>query len=227
MTKFCFNNLPSIRSAFCAICAIILLQACGGERTTPFQPQLSSSSCSSSSSSSSSSSLDIIDLDSSSSSSSSSSCSSSSSSSSSSSLSSSSSSNSSSASASSVAHSLLWSGNQTNSVIDKKEKNVQIIRTSEGFHSLANAYVNQNLEEPNFERGQVILVDDGEIDSCAAHLEFTSTLSATELSNNTVRVALRYVEKPKLEKCSSSFSRPFYFYYLNTRKEVVIEEKLN
>jgi hypothetical protein len=119
------------------------------------------------------------------------------------------------------------SGNQTNTVIDNKEKDVQAIRTSTVFHSLANAYINQNLDEQDFEAGQVILIDDGEIDGCGAHLEFSSTLSATEISDNTVKVTLNYIEKPKRENCIPSFSRPFYFYYLNTRKLVVFEEKIN
>ncbi len=120
----------------------------------------------------------------------------------------------------------MWSGNQTNTVIEKKEKNVQYIRNSADFHNIANAYVNQNLEEQNFETGQVILVDDGEVDSCAAHLQFNETLGLTDISDASVKITLNYLEKPNVEKCSSSFSRPFYFYYVNTRKLPVFEEKI-
>lgn len=141
-------------------------------------------------------------------------------------MSSSSSSSSSSASGSSISYTLIWSGSQTNTVIEKKEKNVQSIRTSADFHSIANTYVNQNLDEQNFDEGQVILVDDGEVDSCAAHLEFNASLSVVELTENTAKATLNYVEKPKLEKCSSTFSRPFYFYYLKTKKNLVFEEKI-
>lgn len=141
-------------------------------------------------------------------------------------MSSSSSVSSSSSSGSSVAYTLIWSGSQTNTVIEKKEKNIQYIRNSTEFHKIANAYVNQNLEEQNFEAGQVILVDDGEVDSCAAHLQFNGTLSLTDVSETSVKITLNYLEKQKLEKCSSSFSRPFYFYYVDTRKLPVFEEKI-
>lgn len=100
------------------------------------------------------------------------------------------------------------------------------MRTENDFYSVANAYVDHNLETQNFDEGQVILIDDGDVDSCAAHLEFNSTMTANELTDNTVKVTLNYVEKPKLDKCSSTFSRPFYFYYLKTRKLLVFEEKI-
>jgi len=111
-------------------------------------------------------------------------------------------------------------------VIDKKEKNNQVVRTNADFHALADAYVNFNLDDQNFDEGQVVLVDDGEVDSCAAHLEFNSNISAVELTDNTVKVTINYIEKPKLDKCSSTFSRPFYFYYLKTKKLLVLEEKI-
>jgi len=91
---------------------------------------------------------------------------------------------------------------------------------------VSNAYVNFNLENQNFNEGQVILVDDGEIDGCSAHLEFNSKLSAFVLTDNSVKVILNYVERPKLEKCSPTFTRPFYFYYIKTTKPLVIEQKV-
>lgn len=100
------------------------------------------------------------------------------------------------------------------------------MRTATDFYNLADAYVDHSLESQDFETGQVILIDDGEVDSCAAHLEFNSTLSATELTDNSVRVTINYLEKPKQDKCSSTFSRPYYFYYLKTKKLLVFEEKI-
>jgi hypothetical protein len=121
---------------------------------------------------------------------------------------------------------LIWSGTQTVTVIEKKEKNIQVIRTNGDFHRIANTYVNVDLNDQNFDEGQVVLVDDGEVDSCAVHLEFNSNISALELTDNTVKVTINYVERPALDKCSSAFSRPFYFYYLKTKKLLVFEEKI-
>lgn len=101
-----------------------------------------------------------------------------------------------------------------------------MLRNNSDFHTTANAYLNFNPDDQNFDEGQVVLVDDGEVDSCAAHLAFNSTINAVELTDNTVKVTVSYVEKPKLDKCSSTFSRPFYFYYLKTKKLLVFEEKI-
>jgi hypothetical protein len=127
---------------------------------------------------------------------------------------------------SSVAVTLIWSANQVTGVIDKKDKNVQVLRTDTDFYAAADDYVNFNLEMQDFDAGQVVLIDDGEVDSCKAHLSFNSKISAVELTNNTVKVTLNYLEKPTLDKCSSTMSRPFYFYYLKTTKLLVFEEKI-
>lgn len=126
-----------------------------------------------------------------------------------------------------MASNLIWSGTQTYTVIDKKEKNIQVLRNSNDFYATSNAYVNSNLDDQNFDEGQVVLIDDGEVNSCNAHLEFNSNISAQELTDNTVKVTVNYVEKPALDKCSPSLSRPFYFYYFKTKKLLVFEEKIN
>jgi hypothetical protein len=110
---------------------------------------------------------------------------------------------------------------------DQKHKTVKIARTLAEYDALANTYVGNTLGAQDFESGQVVLVDDGEIDNCTAHLSFNSKVSAQELSENTVKVFLGYYEKPLLTNCVPVVSRPFYFYYVGTRKLLVIEEKIN
>lgn len=212
------RQLSSCSAALLALIAVVLLQGCGAERTEPFNPDLSSSSCSSSSSSSSSSTFFTDSSSSLSSSSSSSSCSSSSSS--------SSSNSSSSSSVTPIEIRDLWSGVQTPTVIEKKEKDFQIIRNESAFNTAAIAYIGHTLATEDFNEGQVVLVDDGEIDSCAAYLEFNKTITAEQLTDNTVKVTLNYLERPKQENCSPSYSRPFIFYYLKTTKLIVKEEKI-
>lgn len=208
MINFINQQSNSLLTVLLCTLVAMLLQGCGAERTTPYDP-ITPSNCSSSSRSSSSSEVN------SSSSSSSSSC-----------VSSSSSTSSSSSSASSVAQELLWSATKTATVIDKKEKNVQVIRTDTDFYKLADAYVDRVLEVPDLTTGQVVLIDDGDVDSCAAHLEFNSKLTAVELTDASVKVTVNYIEKPTLTNCSSTFTRPYYFYYLKTKKLLVFEEKI-
>lgn len=120
----------------------------------------------------------------------------------------------------------MWFGNAVQSAIEQKEKNIQIVRNLADFNALTKSYIGQTISPENFDEGQVILVDDGLIDSCVAHLEFNETISALALTDNTVKVTLNYVEKPTVEKCSSSLSRPYHFYYLQTSKSLVFEEKI-
>lgn len=120
----------------------------------------------------------------------------------------------------------LWSGTTTFTVIDKKEKNVQIIRTPADFDIAADAYVGHLLSNQDFNAGQVVLVDDGEIDSCSAHLAFNKTINAVQLTDNTVKVTLSYVERAKQDNCTPSISRPFNFYYLKTTKLLITEDKI-
>jgi len=47
-----------------------------------------------------------------------------------------------------------------------------------------------------------------------------------QLTDNTVKVTLNYVERAKQESCTPSISRPFKFYYLKTTKLLVTEEKI-
>ena len=111
-------------------------------------------------------------------------------------------------------------------VIDKKEKNIQVMRDATEFHKIANTYVAQNLATPDFNIGQVVLIDMGDTDSCALRFEFSS-ISAKEQTDNTIAVVVNYTVKAAVEKCTPVITRPFYFYHINTRKLLKIEEKSN
>jgi pyruvate kinase len=100
------------------------------------------------------------------------------------------------------------------------------VRTLADFDALAKVYIGQTISPENFDEGQIVLVDDGLVDSCVAHLEFNEAISAEALTDNTVKVTLNYVEKPTVEKCSSTISRSYHFYYLQTTKILVFEEKI-
>lgn len=207
----------------CSLAAIIL-QGCGAERSEPFAP-IVSSSCSSSSSSSSSS-LDFLgtDLSSSSSSSSSSSCSSSSSS-------SSSSSNSSSSSSSSVLAVeviQLWSATNTVNEISPAGKNHYTFSTADDFDKSIVNYMDKSLlgTADYFTNGQVIIVYDGEVNSCAARVEHNGSISAYDLDSVSVKVTLGYLAREAIDKCSPTISHPFTLYQIKTKKQLIFEEKI-
>ncbi|MES2822038.1 MAG: hypothetical protein V4732_00450 [Pseudomonadota bacterium] len=209
---------------FSMLVSLIMLQGCGGQRDEPFDP--GSLPCSSSSTSSS-----IIGASSTSSSSMSSATSSCGSSSSKSSSIASSSSKSSTISSSSVSSTtlditLIGSGTQTHTAIDTTERNVQVMKNDTDFNNFSDAYANENIADQDFDNGQVILIDDGAIDGCGAHLEFLSKLSTENVGANSLKIILEYVEKPTLNPCTPSVSRPFYFYYIKSTKLLVFEDKI-
>ena len=100
------------------------------------------------------------------------------------------------------------------------------MRSEAEFDSFATAYVGYTLNAQDFTQGQVLLVDDGDVNNCDAHLAFNTKISAQELTDNTVKVTLGYTEKPTQTNCLPSSSHPFYFYFVNTRKLLVLDDKL-
>ncbi len=215
-------NKQSINTFFCILISTIVLQGCGGQRDEPFKPTIIVP-CSSSSSNSSS----TTDSSSSSNSSSSaSSCSNSRSSSSSNSSAITNSSVSSIASSSAIELMLIGSGTQTNTVIEITEKNVQVMKNATDFMNISGAYSTVNLDSQDFDAGQVILIDDGNVNNCDAHLAFNSNLSAETVGNNSLKVIIDYLEKPAVSPCAPSSSRPYYFYYIKSRKLLTFEDKI-
>ena len=112
-----------------------------------------------------------------------------------------------------------------------KIKNYKVIRDEATYNSWATAYLGQPAPSPeafevDFEVGQVILVDDGEVNNCDAHLSFNSNISVRDLTNISVEVTLGYDEEPQRGNCVPTSSRPFYFYYIGTRKQLSVVDKI-
>jgi len=78
----------------------------------------------------------------------------------------------------------------------------------------------------DFDNGQVVLVYDGEVNSCLQHLEFNGTITAATASDTSLTVTLNYLEKPTLDNCGPSITHPYAFYYVPSRKLLVFEEKV-
>ena len=229
MNNFSYHRPNLLNALAFFLLSVVLLQGCGAERTTPFNPPKTNCSSSSSSSSSSSDSSSSSST-SSSSSSSSSSCYSSSSTSSSNSSSSSSSSSSSATSSSSSGFGvdLIVSATSAASSLEDNDKNYKVIRDETTYNKWATAYIGQpSTYSVDFEVGQVILIDDGVVNNCNAHLSFNSNISVRDLSNVSVAVSLGYDEEPEREgTCIPTSSRPFYFYYIGTRKQLTVADKV-
>jgi hypothetical protein len=176
MTKFVSKQLNTLGALlFCAL-ASVLLQGCGAERTTPFDPDNSSSSSS-----------QAVSVD--------------------------------------VAQILV--GTEPHTDIDHKEKNLNVMRDEDEYVKIGDYYVSTGLDEQNFDDGQVVLIDMGDTDGCKQHLTFSS-LTAKEAGDDSVKVVIKYNEVAAgTSNCSSTNTRPFYFYYVRSRGALVFEENIN
>lgn len=104
------------------------------------------------------------------------------------------------------------------------EGNVQRISTSDEFDKVIGKYVDPlTIDSVDFSQEQVILIYDGEVSSCAEHLEFNQEISARSEDNGIVKVTLHYNLIPDDVKCSPSFSNPFAIYSIKTRKPFITE----
>jgi hypothetical protein len=119
-------------------------------------------------------------------------------------------------------------------------KQIITIRTQDEFDYFWDNYASgQTFNEIDFELGQVILLDLGNIGTCTQLLTYRSN-KANDFSNNTVRVVFSYRDtqnsSAQNSSANSSYSesscantenkRPFYFYYVESRKKIVVEEQV-
>ncbi len=126
------------------------------------------------------------------------------------------------------------------SLVDTASKQIVTIRTQEEFDYFWDTYANgQTFSEIDFELGQVILLDLGNIGTCTQLLNYRSN-KANKFSDNTVRVVFSYRDtrnnSSNSSAANSSYSesscanienkRPFYFYYVESRKKIVVEEQV-
>jgi hypothetical protein len=131
---------------------------------------------------------------------------------------------SSSSSAAKVSTEAITQSTTTSTIIDHKEKSLQVMRDADEFYSITDAYVNFNLGQPNFTEGQVVLIDMGDVNGCAQHLNFSS-LRAEQAGANSVKVVVSYSETAaNTSGCSTVITRPYYLYYVQSRGPVVFQE---
>lgn len=128
-----------------------------------------------------------------------------------------------------------------------EHKQIVVLRDDNEFYKYWQAYAPDEVYDSNlvdFEVGQVVLYDQGAINNCDANITFR-TYSANDLSTNTARVIFDYrdMSKPSsnssseyssssLTSCANSsagviYNRVFRFYFVETRKTIMFEEKVN
>jgi hypothetical protein len=204
------------------ISAVVFLQGCGGERSYPFGT-LPCSSSSASTNSGNNSSGCYVSVSSASVSSSSSSSSTSSSSNSSSSVP---------TAAPAPLPALIEaipnaSGINPDKSINYAGKILQVITTEAEFNALTSAYINHNIDFnlTKLAEGQVVLVDDGPLDNCANQQINSDQISAEDISDTTLKIIVTRKAVVKTSSCSSPKIRPFQFFYVNSKKLLIFDER--
>lgn len=122
------------------------------------------------------------------------------------------------------------SGEQSLLAIDG-QKQLLVLRDEDDYFLFLDRYTDQLLAyEPDFSEGQVVLIDlgDREDNNCSYQLELV-TVSAQKIDDNTAQLKVKYGANTldTSDACPESDPesiRPFYFYYVDTRSQLVIAE---
>jgi hypothetical protein len=122
----------------------------------------------------------------------------------------------------------LWSATSTVNEISPSGKNHSALSTADDFDKIIGNYVDKSSlgTADYFTDGQVIVVYDGEVNSCTAHVEFNGSISSYDLDNVSVKVTLGYLTRAAIDKCSPTISHPFTLYHIKTKKQLSFEEKI-
>ena len=130
-----------------------------------------------------------------------------------------------------VDFSLVESGSDARLATDDN-KRLQVLREYAEFYEIYDQYSETTLpEDPDFERGQVVLIDAGVIDNspCADKLVF-SDIRAQEENGSVVKVIVEYEEQePETDAdCPTEFqaTRPFRFYFIESREKLIFSEEI-
>lgn len=124
-------------------------------------------------------------------------------------------------------------GEQTLFDIDG-EKQTLVFRDQEAYWLFLDRYTDTlPVNEPDFDDGQVVLIDLGEREDnqCQDYLSL-ETVTAYESGDNGARMRLTYdlneaVESDSCPEEDAELTRPYYFYYVATRRQLVVSEAIN
>ncbi|WP_020210732.1 hypothetical protein [Gilvimarinus chinensis] len=114
------------------------------------------------------------------------------------------------------------------------EKQTHVFRDQEAYWLFLDRYTDLlPVNEPDFDEGQVVLVDLGEQEDsqCQDYLSLES-VAAYESGDSGARLSLTYnlneaVESNGCPDEEAELIRPYYFYYIATRRPMVVSESIN
>ena len=133
----------------------------------------------------------------------------------------------------SVSVSKVLDGDNTLLEIDG-QKQVLVFRNEDDYWLFLDRYSDTlPVNEPDFTDGQVVLIDLGEREdnNCEDYLSLES-VRAQEAGDNTAKLVLQYDENTAStdeEACPEEDAetlRPYYFYHVETRRELIVSEAL-
>ncbi|MDO6748114.1 hypothetical protein [Gilvimarinus sp. 1_MG-2023] len=114
------------------------------------------------------------------------------------------------------------------------QKQLLVLRDEDNYFLFLDRYTDQALAfDPDFDEGQVVLIDMGDRDdnNCDYALELQS-VSAQVIDDDAAQVNVDYapLSVDTSEACPEEDAlsiRPFYFYFVETRSELVIHETVD
>ena len=124
----------------------------------------------------------------------------------------------------------IHSGDEPIRSVDEDNKQLKIITQEYDYFAVLSNYISVGgVTAPDFEEGQVLLYDAGATRDCARQLSLESAGVERE-SEASIKITLNYREKntDADSSCddSTDYSRPFRFFYINSRDLPIIEERL-
>lgn len=147
--------------------------------------------------------------------------------------------NSSSSSSRGASVSIKQLGKGDDPITDVAEEGIQTkILDSDTFETYWDKYTDDTHESVDFDKGQVLLVDLGNKSTCDRKITL-KTYAAYQESVNSVVVELTYKDADKSSTSSSSSSasssscsstletQPYYFFYIETRDTIIVDENVN
>ena len=125
----------------------------------------------------------------------------------------------------------LFTGTESFTLIDFEGKRLQVATDLDDYYQLIDAYTDQFIDTPDFSGGQVVLYDGGLVDdSLCAHKLILRQVQAQNITEGVVEVSLEYENfQPQSDpECGDEVIevRPFEFFYVHSRDELVFAERI-
>lgn len=125
----------------------------------------------------------------------------------------------------------LFTGTEPFTLIEFEGKRLQVATELDDYYQMIDAYTDQPITTPDFSSGQVVLYDGGVVDdSLCAHKLILRRVDAQNIAEGVVEVTLEYENfQPQSDpECGDEVIevRPFEFFYVHSRDELVFAERI-